>query len=295
MSSFGEEKRVVVRINTLKTNTESLIQDFNKVKITASLIPWCPYALIIEKAHLRTLTSLPQYTDGLFYIQAASSLLPPILLNPKPTDTVLDMTASPGGKTSHLSALMHNSGTIIANDSGSVRMYKLIDTLKHMGVTNTQVEHKDGRSLWKTYPEKFDAVLLDAPCSMEARFSNGTKDSLNWSVKKVKHLARLQKYLLRSALSCVAVGGIVVYSTCTFAPEENEAVIDWALTKEKGKVELIPISIPKIKTVDGITQWQDSHYSPELVCTKRILPSAIHEGFFVAVIKKTGRTVSRSA
>ncbi|MCR4329260.1 MAG: RsmB/NOP family class I SAM-dependent RNA methyltransferase [Candidatus Roizmanbacteria bacterium] len=293
LSSFNEEKSVVLRVNTLKTDVDTLVTQLKNANVTSKQLPWCSYALVISHKSTRELTALPEYAQGLFYIQAASSLLPPILLNPQPTDTILDMTASPGGKTSHLGALMDNTGTIVANDSGNVRIYKLIDTLKRMGVTNTTIEHRDGRALWQTYPEKFDAVLLDAPCSMEARFSNETIDALNWSVKKIKHLARLQKYLLRSALSCTRVGGAVVYSTCTFSPEENEAVINWALTKEEGKVELLPINIPLVSTVNGITNWQNIEYSPTLTHTKRILPSSTTEGFFIAVLKKIGQTVRR--
>ncbi len=291
LSSFTQEKKIVLRVNTLKTNAKTLAHQLQKAGIVSQALPWCSYALVIQNTSTRELTALAAYGEGLFYIQAGSSLLPPMLLNPKSTDTVLDMAASPGGKTARICALMNNKGSIVANDSGSVRVYKLIDTLKLMGVTNTHIEHRDGRALWQTYPEKFDAVLLDAPCSMEARFSRETRDALNWSVKKIKHLARLQKYLLRSALSCARVGGTVVYSTCTYAPEENEAVIQWALTKEKGKVELIRVITPAISAVAGITHWQDARYSPTLRNCIRILPSSTSEGFFIAVLKKMASTV----
>ena len=291
LDSFAQKKHIVIRVNTLKTDTKILLQALKKAHVESYIIPWYTQALGIPSASTKELTTLAEYKNGHFYIQTGSSLVPPILLNPQPTDTILDMTASPGGKTTHLATLMNNQGSIVANDSGSVRMYKLIQTLKHMGVTNTTTEHRDGRALWQTYPEKFDAVLLDAPCSMEARFSPATLEELNWSVKKIKHLARLQKYLLRSAISCTAVGGIIVYSTCTFSPEENEAVINWALTKEKDNIELAQAEITGISHVPGYTHWQNTQYSSTLTRTMRILPSEITEGFFVAVLKKTASTV----
>ncbi len=148
LASFEHGKHIVIRVNTLKTDTKTLMLSLKNTGIDTHVIPWRSYALVILNADARKLTALAHYDDGHFYIQTGSSLIPPMLLNPKPTDTILDMTASPGGKTTHLAALMNNKGSIIANDSGSVRMYKLIQTLKRMGITNTKTEHRDGRALW---------------------------------------------------------------------------------------------------------------------------------------------------
>src|SRR6185437_11372051 len=120
------------------------------------------------------------------------------------TDVILDMTASPGSKTTQMATLMHNQGKIIANDKSRQRVFRLKANLKQQGVTNTDTFSLPGEFLWRKFPEVFDEVLLDAPCSMEGRISLLDEESYkDWSVKKVKELANLQKWLIRSAVSCV--------------------------------------------------------------------------------------------
>ena len=233
------------------------------------------------------ITELSVYKEGKVYIQSLSSMIPALILSPTKDDVVLDMAAAPGSKTTQMAMMMNNGGQIVANDMSHERLYKLKANLAQQSVTNTTCSHSAGQSLWQRYPEYFDKVLLDAPCSMEGRFDGTDPETFDdWSTKKIKRLSKLQKWLLRSAVSATKVGGTIVYSTCTLAPEENEEVINWILEKEARTVQLEDISIEGLEMMNGLTSWQDKQFTPELTKTKRILPSNTMEGFYIAKIKK---------
>ena len=187
---------------------------------------------------------------------------------------------------------MGNTGEIVANDISRVRLFKLEANAKTQGVGNIKIVNAPAQRIWQMYQEYFDKTLVDVPCSMEGRFdTHEPKTYAGWSFKKVKTLAKDQKWILRSAVSATKAGGDVVYSTCTLSPEENEGVIDWILKKESGSLKVEPIVLPGIQTLPGIETWYDETYSPEVKKTLRILPSANMEGFFVAKLKKVKSTV----
>ncbi len=236
----------------------------------------------------RTLMETELYKNGYLYVQSLSSMIPPLVLNPKPDEKVLDLTAAPGSKTTQIAALMHNTGEILANDKSHVRIYKLKANLELQGVTNTQVTQLPGEILWKKLPEFFDKTLVDVPCSMEGRFyTEDEKSYRDWSTNKVKLLQETQKFLLRSGIGCTKVGGTIVYSTCTLSVEENEEVINWILQKEKGNVVLEQIEINGLPTEKSIITWRDKKpFDPSIAKTMRILPSELMEGFFVAKLRK---------
>lgn len=236
--SFSEEKPVSFRVNTLKTTLEEMVATLRNKQISVDPIPWYQDAFIYHEAKT-DITSLPEYKDGKLYIQGLSSMIPALILEPKPDDRILDIAASPGSKTTQIATLMQDRGELVANDISRTRVFKLRDNLKQQGVTNVTVLNQPGERLWRKYPEYFDRVLVDAPCSMEGRITTSDTDSYkDWSVKKIKELSHRQQYLLRSAITATKGGGTVVYSTCTLAPEENEAVIDWLLEKEGDAVSL---------------------------------------------------------
>lgn len=281
-----------VRINTLKTDAGKVKTYFREQNIPFEEVPWSSTGLLLPLSDSKDITSLPLYRSGGIFIQTLSSMIPALVMNAKPGETVLDMAAAPGTKTTQLAAMMKNTGTIIANDVDINRIYRLKAVLATQGVINTTVSKLPGQALWKKYPEYFDRVLLDAPCSMEGRFvADYAKSYSHWSPKKVKNLGKLQKWLLRSAISAVREGGTVVYSTCTLSPEENEEVIDWILQKEKGKVEVADIDIHGLKMQNGITQWEGRGFNPALSRTRRIIPSAHMEGFYVALLRKVAKSV----
>jgi 16S rRNA (cytosine1407-C5)-methyltransferase len=214
-------------------------------------------------------------------------MIPAIVLDPKPGEHILDLTAAPGSKTTQIASLMHNKGSIVANDISNNRIYKLKANLQKYGVTNTQIKHKAAERLWQDHYEEFDKVLLDAPCSMESIFIEQELETYeDWSVKKIKHLAHKQQWMLRSAISACKAGGVIIYSTCTISPQENEQVIDWILQKDGNKIQLEEISIPHLDLMNGITSFEGKSYNPEVAKTKRVIPSEHMEAFFTAKLRK---------
>lgn len=285
--SFSEEKRVTFRANTIKTSSEELKKGLQTLGFEIEQISWYKDAFILLNKTKSELMETKLYKEGYLYIQNLSSMIPPLALNPRPNETILDMAASPGSKTTQLACFMGNTGTIVANDKSPKRLYRLIANLKEQGVINTKTSAIPGEFLWKRYPEYFDRVLIDAPCTMEGRFTIHQPDSYkDWSPRKIKELSNLQKWLLRSAISCTRVGGTIVYATCAMSPEENEEVVDWVLKRMKEYVILENIEIPHLTGDNGITKWKHKLFSPQLSKTLRIYPTDAFEGFYVARFQK---------
>lgn len=284
--TFSNAKPITFRVNTLKTDTATLIQKLAGQNIEIEQVPWYEDAFIL-KGEKAVLMKTEEYRNGFVYIQNLSSMIPALILNPRTRDIICDLTAAPGSKTTQLAQMMKNKGSILANDLSRTRSFRLKANLKEQGVTNTTVTSFPGQTLWQKYPDHFDKTLVDVPCTMEGRFSTLDPDSYkDWTPKKVKLLSKLQKFLLRSAVSMTKPGGLIVYSTCTLEPEENEGVVDWLLEKEKGNVlvEEITLQVPGIE--HGLTKWNNKEFDPQLEKTIRILPSDTMEGFYVAAIRK---------
>lgn len=292
LQAFSSPRATTFRVNTLRTTSEKLVQELHVLGFHIKPVDWYPDAHVLENKSKQELMETPQYKNGELYIQNLASMIPPLLLDPQTTDTILDMAASPGSKTTELATLMHNAGRIIANDKSPKRIFKLVENLKTQGVTNTQTSVMPGEFLWKKYPEYFDKVLIDVPCSMEGRFqSNDPASYRDWSPRKIKELSNLQKWLLRSAITCTKVGGIIVYATCAMDPLENEEVINWILGKTKGAVMLEYIDLPGSAENHGLTSWKNKQFSSELSKALRIYPTTLFEGFFVAKLKKISSTL----
>lgn len=292
-TAFAHEHAITFRANTLKTTAEEIEKQLTQQGFLLQAVSWYPDAFILQNKSKEELLQTNQYKDGLLYIQNLSSMIPPLVLEPQETDLVLDLTAAPGSKTTEIAALMHNKGLIIANDKSPNRLFKMKTILEEQGVTNTQTLAIPGEFIWKKYPEYFDKVLLDAPCSMEGRISLGEEATITeWSPKKIHQLSNLQKWLLRSAISSTRVGGAIVYSTCALSPEENEEVVDYILKKEKGAVEIEPIELLGLHQDAGLSFWKHKVFDDSLKKTLRIYPNDAMEGFFVAKLRKVASTVS---
>lgn len=293
IATFAARRPTSLRVNTLKATSEEVEQSLKELGLSATKVAFIANAYILEGVAFETLGILMKselYTLGKVYVQNLSSMIPPLLLEPMPNEKVLDIAAAPGSKTTQMAAMMQNTGEIVANDLSQIRIYKLNANLKGQGVSNTRTVRMPGQILWRKYPEYFDRALVDVPCSLEGTMQcDNPKSYEQWSVHKVKFLSQRQKFLLRSAVTATKLGGTIVYSTCTLAPEENEEVISWILDKEAGNIELLPIELPGIETMDGVTQWGNGlPYDERVVMCKRILPSALMEGFFVAKFRKIG-------
>ncbi len=292
LQSFLQRKPSTFRANTLKISADDLEIELKKLGIEVERVPWYKDAFILKNVVQKVLAETKFYKEGYLYVQSLSSMIPPLVLDPKPEEIVLDMTAAPGSKTTQIAALMQNTGTLIANDKSRIRNFRLSANLALQGVTNAQVLSQPGEFLWKKYPEYFDRALVDVPCSMEGRFFvEDPKTFQDWTPGKVKQLAEMQKWLLRSAISTTRPGGTIVYSTCTLSPEENEEVINWILKKEGAAIDLDDIHIENLPMEQGLTQYKNKLFDKRLSKTVRIYPSGDMEGFFIAKIRKISSNI----
>jgi len=294
LDSLSQRKPITLRINTLKVQFNDAIKIIQFLNTPYISIPWYKNAFIFPNTNLKTIQATEIYKNGGFYVQNASSMIPALVLNPSESDKVLDITAAPGSKTTLLANLMNNKGEIVANDTSSIRILRLKANILNQNVNNCRIISKPAQILWRIYPEYFDKVLADVPCSMEGSFSFEKPTSYsNWSLQKIKILSKHQKWILRSAFSCLKPGGLLIYSTCTLAPEENEEIVDWLINKESGSIELVKIDgFEEIKTIP-ILKWKTKLYNPLIKCTLRINPQYGYEGFFVAKFRKLKSTVNK--
>jgi tRNA (cytosine49-C5)-methyltransferase len=226
--------------------------------------------------------------DGSIYIQNAASWLPVLALGPQPSDKILDMCAAPGGKASHIAALTYNQAELWVNDNSRPRQAKIRANFQRLNVQPTYYTLYDARYLTKKLPvgTYFDKILLDAPCSGEGMLTiDSDKDMSTWSVAHIRRLQSLQKQLIMQAWRLLKPGGVLVYSTCTMAPEENEMVIDYLLRKvDDARLEVLPWELDN--QYPAVQQWNTKQLNPELGKCMRLAPSTAIEAFFVAKLNK---------
>lgn len=276
-----KDRYTTLRVNTLKYNIQSLMKDFKEKNIKFERILWYNDALIIKNANEKQIQRLDIYEKGYIYLQSLSSMVPPIVLNPRPGEKVLDLTAAPGSKTTEIAALMNNEGYILANELDKIRCERLRYNIEKQGAKIIEVINERGEKIGDKYAETFDKVLLDTPCSGEGRFIVGSLATYrDWSYKRVKELSKLQKKLIESAYKALKPKGILVYSTCTLNEEENEYILDWAL--KNFDLKLIDIDLNIKNAQKGFNQNENDTLDKSI----RILPSKDTEGFFVAKFKK---------
>ncbi|MGF1460051.1 MAG: NOL1/NOP2/sun family putative RNA methylase [Leptolyngbyaceae cyanobacterium] len=222
------------------------------------------------------------FTAGWFYIQEEIAMVAVAALAPRPGERILDLCAAPGGKTAQI-AVRVNAGTVVANEMNAGRSPSLMANLNRLGFTQTVITQADGRSL-ALPPQTFDRVLGDAPCSGEGNLRRRRRRR-PWQATYGLRIAKVQKKLLSCALDLVRPGGTVVYSTCTFAPEENEAVLD-AVMGDRAVV--VPFQIEGLRAQPGLTQWQGNAYRQDLTNAHRYFPHLNDTGgFFVAKLRRT--------
>ncbi len=273
-----------IRCNTLKISCDELFARLKKKWNVVRTYENFPEIILIDQELMPgELGNAIEHLLGYYYVQEVCSMMSVIALDPKPGERVFDVCASPGSKTTQIAARMENSGTLIANDVKLDRVRILSANLERCGVTNCVVTRNDGVGLCHRLNEnnfKFDKILLDAPCSGEGTLRSSSKTFLMWNLKVVKKLSREQKKLIANALNCLKVGGTLVYSTCTHAPEENEDVVNFALKNFPVKLE--KCSLP-LKCRPGVLNWEEENYNSEVSKTCRIYPQDNNsEGFFVA-------------
>jgi len=287
VSTFREPLAVGARVNTMLAERETMVDALRAAGFEVHPVVWYPDAFWVPPQQREALLASSWVQNALVYVQNLSSMIPPLVLAPQPGEEVLDLCAAPGGKTLQLAAMMRDGGQLVAVEAVRTRFYKLRENLRRHGAGFVQTVQAEGEWLWKRWKGRFDAVLLDAPCSNEARFREDEPDTYRyWSLKKIGDMVRKQKSLIYSAIQCLKSGGRLVYCTCTFAPEENEGIIAHALKKFGDAIEVLPLPLPVEGMVSALSEW-DGHVFPDAVRhARRILPSPQMEGFFVCLIRK---------
>ena len=281
LAGMAGKRNTTLRVNTLKYNIQDLMRYFREINIKFERVNFYNDALIIKNANEKEIQKLEIYEKGYIYLQSLSSMVPPIVLEAKENESILDMASAPGSKTTQISAMMKNTGHIIANELDKIRCERLKFNVENQGSTNTEIINGYGEKLGDKYPENFDRVLLDTPCSGEGRFIAEIPGTYrNWSVRTVKELSKIQRKLIKSGYNALKPGGIMVYSTCTLNLEENENILRWALENLNLKMMDINLDIKGAIPGDSL----DTKLGIEKAI--KILPTKEMEGFFVAKLKK---------
>jgi len=282
-----EYLRRSIRVNTLKISVPELKKRLEKEwKLTP--VPWCPEGFWIDHKGIgddyrRDIGNLPEHSLGYIFIQEAASMIPPIVLNPKPGDKVLDMCAAPGSKTTQIAQYMQNKGVLVANDYKIDRIKPLGLNTQRLGICNILITKMEGRFFRDL---EFDRVLVDAPCSGTGTIRKSLKTLRIWNPNMIKRLAGTQKQLIETGFNNLKPGGTLVYSTCTLEPEEDENVINHLISKfDNAKLE--KIDLKGLKRSEPVLEFEGNKYDKEIKKCLRIWPQDNDtEGFFVAKIRK---------
>ena len=275
IKGYIQKRKVTLRANTLKTNKQNIEEILDNNKICFKNISWYEDAFIIENEREDKIKSLDIFENGKIYLQSLSSMIPPVILNPKENENILDMAAAPGGKTTQMAALSKNNSMITACEKNKIRGERLKYNLEKQGATRTNVMIEDARNLSDFF--SFDKILLDAPCSGSGTvyIENG-KFPFNLTLELINKSAKMQEQLLIKALKILKPKGEMIYSTCSILEQENEDILKRVLNKFNA--EIIPIQEDWIKEIPTLPV--------KIEGTLCVCPNELYEGFFVAKIRK---------
>lgn len=269
------------RVNTHKATVEDVCGRFDEYGFEFQRVPWYEDAFVTGD---QPLGSTFEHFLGSIYIQDLASMLPPLALRDELATArlVLDACAAPGSKSTQLSALMQNHGTIIANDIDHQRIKALKFNMEKTGSVNIAISNYDLRNFPDT---RFDVILLDAPCSSEGTARKVPGVFKWWHPRHIYSTAGIQRKLIVKAFDLLADDGVLLYSTCTFAPEENEAIVDHLLKERDAGIERI--SIRGFQTQPGVTQFRDMEFDERVQMSSRVFPHHNDTGgFFMARIRR---------
>lgn len=276
INGYTKKRKVTLRVNAIKTNQSFVQEELKKASIDFEVASFNSDALIIENADESKITTLKIYEDGYIYLQSLSAMLPAIVMEPKPNENILDMTAAPGGKTTQLSALSGNLALITACEKNKVRAERLKYNIQKQGASKVSVLVKDSRKLDNYFC--FDKVLLDAPCSGSGTINvNDDNFEKYFTEELIRRSVKIQYELLKKAVTVLKTGHEMVYSTCSILEEENENNIKRLLSNNK-KLELIPIDVTAFKGIPLLPTSLDG--------TIGVCPNELYEGFFIAKLRK---------
>lgn len=283
---------VTLRVNTLKSTDADVMEMFRKELMQFERVKGLDHAFIVKNRGAKELLKHRMCLEGLVYLQGLTSQLPPLVLDPKAGEVIGDFCAAPGSKTSQIAAMIRKSGPppsqggvrggLYAFEPNFIRIEKLHNTLKIQDAEFVETQMIDSTKLGAKMPEFFDKILLDVPCSGEGRIDAADDSSfVDWGDATMLAYPDLQKKLFASAVAALKVGGTLVYSTCTLAPDENENIITWALREFPSLVAetvMLPVTMKTASIVHKTTK------------SITLLPTAQWEGFFVAKLRKISRS-----
>lgn len=275
IDGFGQNRKLTLRINKLKTAVENVKKVLTDLNIKFSEVSWSEDALIIEGTTKQEILELEIYKNGEIYLQSLSSMIPALILNPQANENILDMAAAPGGKTTQMSAISNNLALITACEKNKIRAERLKYNIQKQGANRVNVLVEDSRKLDDNF--SFDKILLDAPCSGSGTI-NIFDEKLNkyFTKELVDRSIKTQKELLQKAIKVLKKGEEMVYSTCSILKQENEENIEKFL--KNNQLEIVPIDIELLKDIPILPS------KIEGVIT--VCPNELYEGFFVAKLRK---------
>ena len=278
---FGYRAKAGLRVNTNKISPQDFLK---KSPFSLSPVTWTEKGFYYEEDVQPA--KHPYYYAGLYYLQEPSAMIPASVLPVTPGDKVLDLCAAPGGKSTELASKLQGEGVLVSNDISPTRAKALAKNMQMAGVPNAVVLSENPQNIVPYFPEYFDKILVDAPCSGEGMFRKENKMMAAWEEHGPEFFAPLQREILESAIKMLKKGGMMVYSTCTFSPEEDEGTVAWLLEKYP------EISVVKTERLEGFSEgrpeWIGSEEESLRHCI-RIWPHKVEgEGHFVALLKKEG-------
>jgi NOL1/NOP2/sun family putative RNA methylase len=288
LASLEGQPKAGLRVNTLKLSTEKLSAIFPS---GLSPIPWCASGFQIPAGAQPGRN--PYHAAGLYYLQEPSAMATAEILAPQPGELVLDLSAAPGGKSTHLAALLQQQGLLVANEIHSGRAWELAENIERWGVRNAVILNETPERVAAHFGPIFDRVLLDAPCSGEGMFRKSHPARRDWSPELVRGCAARQAEILRQAARLVRPGGWLAYATCTFNPRENEQVIaaflgETSLDGERSFSLIQAQSFPGFEP--GKPEWAGaSPHAAEMTKAVRLWPHRMSgEGHFIALMRHMG-------
>ena len=275
LNGYSVNRFVTVRVNTLKTTVNEILENFKQSGIDYDSVKWSNTALIIKNINEKYLEELNLYKEGKIYLQSLSSMLPPIILNPQEHTDILDMAAAPGGKTTQIAALTNNHSRITACEMNHIRAERLKYNINKQGASCVYIMQTDSRKIDDFF--SFDQILLDAPCSGSGTLKQKDENLYNTFTKKlIDKSISSQTQLLKKALKILKPGHEMVYSTCSILSCENEDILSQTL--KETNAQIVPIKLEGIENIPLLPTK-----IPGTLC---ICPNELYEGFFVAKIRK---------
>lgn len=279
------DRRSSVRINSLKDRSADDIARELEGLTELQPIQWCPnaYHILGDK---RAVTESALHQDGYIYVMNASSLIPALAMRPEEGSDIFDVCAAPGGKSAHIAELTQNKARLWVNDGIKGRLSKLREVVDLLGVKIEDMTNVQGQYLDKFVEPEFDFILLDAQCSGEGMVDLSRSDGLKyWAEDRIEKMGRLQQRMLVAAFKKLKPGGVLVYSTCTIAPEENEAPVDHLIRHNpNAKIEDIPLEIEQARP--GVVRFEKRGFHPDLAKSLRVVATPHMEAFYVCRIRK---------